>query len=192
MSIRSVICVSLLSLTPLADLSAQELFVKGERLRVTAPTIAEKPIVGLVRSSSPDSITLFVPSDARRAGRLAPESKAEGLEHSIPLSSVRRLEVYEGRSHSPVNGMGKGLLVGAGIGLAIGIGAATEDSSWVCNGGECLFYGTLGGAFWGIVFGGLFGAALGQDHWDDVILVQPRIDMQPNGGGVGVAVSVGL
>jgi hypothetical protein len=168
----------LAALIPTSEARAQESIPVGARVRVTAPDIAEKPIDGTVSSLDTASITLAVPGEALSS------------EQTIPLTSVSRLEIYRGRSHSPLKGMGTGLLVGAGAGLAIGIGAATEDSDFVCEGAGCIAIGTLGGAFWGVVIGGLFGAAIGHDEWDEVMVLRPGVSVQPAGGGFALALSL--
>jgi hypothetical protein len=171
---------ALAALMPVSGAMAQKTLPEGARVRVTAPEIAEEPIFGVVSSLDPAFIKLTVPRDRRNPERM------------IPLSSVSRIEVYRGRKHSPLPGMGTGLLIGAGIGLGIGVAAATENDNWVCDGAECIFGGALGGGLWGVIIGGLFGAAFGQEQWDEVTLVGPRVSVQPAGGGFALAVSLGF
>lgn len=166
------------ALLPLSEVRAQPSVPVGSRVRVTAPDVADKPITGTLSSLDAASITLAVPG------------VAAGSEQTIQLTSVDRLEIYRGRSHSPLKGMRTGALVGAGLGLAIGIGAATEDGSFVCEGAGCIGIGVLGGAFWGTAIGAVIGAISGQDRWDEVMLVTPSVAVRPAGGGFTLAVAL--
>lgn len=177
---RSIACLALAALIPLSDVRAQESLEVGARVRVTAPDVADDAISGTVASVDSASITLAV------------SRKGVVSERTVPIAAMRRLEISRGRSHSPLKGMGTGLLVGAGIGLGLGVAAATEEGNWVCEGGGCMVYGALGGALWGTVIGGLFGAAIGHEEWDEVTVIHPRVSVRPGAGGVVLAVSLRL
>ena len=165
-------------LIPAAELAAQQPIPPGTRVRVTAPELVGKPIAG--RIGAIDSATITV----RMTGG--------GVEQIIPFSQVTRLQVHAGRSHSPLQGIKTGVLVGGGVGLLLGVGTAAQGDNYVCEPSSCVIAGTIGGAFWGTIIGGLIGAAIGSDRWEDVAWRRPQLSLIPRAGGLGVMVSFTL
>lgn len=178
MNTRRIAWFALATLVAPTELSAQAAIAPGARIRVTAPEIAKGPITGRVSSTDSAAITLVPLDGGMRSERV------------IPLAAVHRLELYRGRSHSPLKGMGTGLLVGSGAGFLLGVASAPGDGGWVCEGGECVLMGTLGGALWGTVLGGLIGAAIGSPRWEEVAVSRPTVSVLPQADGVAVAVSL--
>lgn len=115
---------------------------------------------------------------------------------SIPLGTIRKLEVSTGRTSSVGRGALIGGAVGGGIGPILGVGAAAEDcpSDAFCVvdfGPEVIPIAvlTMGGA--GALLGALIGAASPADRWEDVPLVGVKVGIAPlRGGGLGIGASV--
>jgi hypothetical protein len=137
------------------------------RVRVTAPTIDPRPLVGTVQGLSADAIELAV------KGR-------EGTTH-ILRASVLQLEVSQGRNRR------KGLLVGgaavAAVGAVVGAVGCRDSSdwdSWMCA-------GILGG--FGFAVGAGVGAIVGAgDHWTELPSDRLRVTLAPTPGrGVGLS-----
>ena len=132
---------------------------EGDRIKVNAPTIAYKPIVGQVTEISPSLIVI----------------KTKRNTYKIPKGSIREVAVSTGRKR---NG-GKGLAIGAGAGfVAFGIiGLATHqpcDREGIYNIAPCfsageaaLLIGT-GGAIIGGIVGLITGLSSESDRWEKV------------------------
>lgn len=118
---------------------------------------------------------------------------------TVPLTSVRRMEVHQGRKPATGRGFWTGAAVG---GLAGAIGGAMWGSYATLDRdmnasptGSMLVGGAAGGVVCGLV-GGAVGAGIGslftQDHWRDASVPGPRttLSLQPTRDGVKAALSV--
>ena len=167
---KALACL-LLFLIPALSLFGEEPpqdLIPGTRVRVTAPALAPKPLIGTVRTLSDDAIELAV--------------KGRDDMISVPRASVIRLEVSQGRNRR------KGALIGgaavATVGIvwgAVGCHDSSDWNSWWCG-------GILGGA--GLVLGGGVGALVGSgEHWNELPSDRFRVTLAPTPGR-GVALSM--
>ena len=128
----------------------------GARVRVGAPSIDPRPIVGRALSISPDSLVL---SEADGAARI-----------QFDAGSVASLEVSGGHNR------GRWALVGAGIGALGGMLLGTSAGASADDGGYGL--GAVAGFASGIIIGAPVGAIVGAlaapEHWTRMML-PPRV-----------------
>lgn len=141
--------------------------IPGTRVRVTAPALAPKPLVGTIKKLSDDAIDLAV--------------KGRDDVISVPRASVIRLEVSRGRNR------GKGALIGGAALATVGIvwGAVgchgSEFPPWLCA--------TILGVP-GLVVGAGVGALVGSgEHWNELPSDRFRVTLAPTPGR-GVALSM--
>jgi hypothetical protein len=120
----------------------------NSRARITAPTIAARPLVG--RVTSRDSAVLIL-----RSGLGASEV-------AVPMRTIELLEISKGHQR------GRWALAGFGLGIGVGFvaGAAAE---LVHEGpsGDASF-APIGGAFLGMIVGPLIGAIAAPERWRQV------------------------
>ena len=111
----SVVIVLLATVSAGAPGTAQDsvLLLPGSRLRVTAPAVAPKPIVGTLLEAGEREIVLAASASDRTR---------------IPRASITRLE----RSVRPSR-KARGALIGFGVGLAVMVGKAAVNGG--CNDG---------------------------------------------------------
>ncbi len=160
--------MTLLLITRVTGLAAQHTLVTpGARVRVSAPTVAERPLLGTVVALEVD--TLIV--DAR------------GYAHplALPLASLAWLEVSRGQKSRTLKGAGIGFLVGGAAGLATAAIWCAID----CDAGDPytgLVYAALGvlGAGVGALTGAIIGSTIKVDRWLDVPLYQLRVGLTPS------------
>lgn len=142
--------------------------VGGMRVRVTAPDIAPKPVVGTIQKVSDEAIELAV--------------KGRDDTIHVPRSRVLRLEVSRGRNRSA------GLVVVGDVVAAAGaiVGALGCRDSADFGSSSCA--AILGG--FGFALGGAVGAIVGVgDKWKDLGAERFRVTLAPSPGR-GVAVSM--
>lgn len=119
----------------------------GDRVRVTAPDLGLREVVGTVREFS-GGVLVFLPEEG------------DGV-REIPLASIRRLERSAGSRGRTL----RGGLVGTGVGLGAGILSGAAQ-----GGGESyLWGGFLGGLFGGLA-GLVVGALMPAEEWVPVAL----------------------
>ncbi len=172
--------VTLLLITRVTGLAAQDTLVTpGARVRVSAPTVAERPLLGTVVALEVD--TLIV--DAR------------GYAHplALPLASLAWLEVSRGQKSRTLKGAGIGFLVGGAAGLATAAIACAIAGDCYDDSLTGLVYAYFGGL--GAVVGALTGAIIGStidvDRWVDVPLERLRVSLGPQRDGrLGLGLSV--
>jgi hypothetical protein len=87
-------------------------------------------------------------------------SRADSDTVRVALNAVRRLDVWQGRSH--LRGALKGFLIGTGTGLVLG-GASAYANRGCCEGMSVLAIPTL--TVGGAMAGTLLGAAVGSARW---------------------------
>jgi len=78
----------------------------------------------------------------------------DGKDVSFNIGEIEAIKIA--KKSKFISCVTNGLLIGAGLGLVIGIPAATEDSSHI-GGPEILYTGPLIGAIYGVIIGGLAG-----------------------------------
>ncbi len=119
----------------------------GSHIRYTTRSDSAHFVTGRTMAVGPDALVLerFIPGDRPR-----------WLADSIPADSIASLQVRVGRRG---NG-GRGALIGALAGAAIGVVCAGENSAWVTS-DQCILGYTAFGAGTGL----LFGALVRSDVW---------------------------
>jgi len=156
----------------------------GTRVRVNAAW-PNTDVVGRVQSSTADTIAVETYAGTR----------------SVPLATVKRIDVSVGRSHA--EGARRGFLYGAiGLGgtvaavLVAGHFVANDDT---CGGSECIDDLALApilipiGAAFGGVAGGIIGVLAGSEQWDGVYFAPPHISILPaRKGAMSIGVSLGF
>lgn len=144
----------------------------GTRVRVTAPTVDSRRLTGPVISVSGD--TLRIPLD----GDVLP----------IPLASVERLEVSDGKNR----------LAGALVGTVAGAAGGAAVLALACVGtddncGGYTWLAAYGGAFIGAPIGAIGGFIVGRERWRTLPLTEPgSFRVAPGPDGVTLAVSFAL
>lgn len=155
----------------------------GERVRVTAaaPGLFQGIMTGTLLKMGPETLTLVDPKG--------------GAVTELPLGSIYRLEVSQGRRRKTR----AGLLIGAAVGLAFGAMMYTDKSLACgdpstprpCTSDEktglaaftvAVFAG--GGAFWG--------HKKVTEEWRDTTVPRLKVSVRPEHGGGGVAVTLGF
>jgi hypothetical protein len=168
MLLRSIAAIMLAAAPCSAWCQSSALPALGIRVRLTArDTIpvqfgSRDRVVGTLTAAGRDSVSIL---DLDR-GRVV----------TVPITSLGRVEVSEGRHSGAGRGALLGLLAGAGAGIASGLVA--------CGGGACSSSGGdfgsavvlvlgAGGALGGAGVGALIGAMVRTERWRDVE-VSPR------------------
>lgn len=144
----------------------------GSRIRVTAPGVLGKRVVGQ-----------FVAVDADTL-RVQPQGTTEAVE--VPRAAITRLELSS-RPSRRGKGAGLGFLVG--LGAAVAIGASADDDCWLCFSKPTT--GLLAGVLT-VPLGTLLGVALAPgERWETYPPERVRVAIGPaRSGGVRAAVSV--
>jgi hypothetical protein len=161
----------------------------GAKVRVTAPALLGGVYEAVVGSRTADTLALV-------------RSGSPTLQ--VPVSALSSASLSRGRSRSA--GAKRGVLWGAGIGLAVGaLAVATSEEFrtecyssrsdiYVLNCGgptraQAVASVTLGGAIWGLGIGAL----VGRERWE-ALSVAPRVGAVLKGapGGVRLGLRVGF
>jgi len=141
------------------------------RLRVTAPELGKKPLVGTLAAVEPDVILLHVDGAARPL--------------TVRRDLVTKWEISRGRHSHVARNAAWGLVGGVVVGAVIGAASYNEDGLF--SQGESV---GLGAAFFGGI--GLVGGALlgvnKTESWDEVDQHSLRLGVAPVPRGVGVSV----
>jgi len=173
-------CLALALATPpaiaLGEDGAAGPLLEGDRVRLEAPSMGPKRVVGQVLATREDRLRLRL---------------EDGREAEVTLADIRRLEVARGLRSETVEGAAIGALAGAAVLLGVLIadrGVCDEDL------GGCRAYGTVAwiGAIPGTLLGAVIGSQVKTDRWERVPQHQRatlRIGPTP---GKGVAVSLSI
>lgn len=175
---RLWLCMIAMAARPLAgqDASDPSLVPLGVRVRVSAPAVQARAIVGVLEGLRRDSLVL---RDAAGEGRLA-----------VPLGAVDGLAVSRGRHHH----VGRGVFIGALAGAVGGSIAALA----ACHANPCDEYTGLAvfglgaaGALGGMGLGAVVGALVPGERWEDVPLDRLRVGFTaPPRPSVGLGLSL--
>jgi hypothetical protein len=124
----------------------------GSRVRLTAPAVSERPLVGRVAGLTADSLAL---------------ERGAGARLQIDTRHVESLAVSAGRRRWrwALNGAAVGLLVGAVVGAQLATGGAAADVAALA--------GLVAGAVVGTPLGAGIGAAAAPERWTPVRLPPP-------------------
>ena len=169
---RAHALLAVLVIAPLTDAIAQVPVVeRGQRVRVTAPTLGIKKQVATFEAIEGDRLIMVADSTI-----------------TISVASVTRFDVYAGRHRRPWRGAGIGFLAGAIPGYIFGLvycrdfGDCGAEVKW----GWAGFFGA-GGALVGVGIGALHRA----DKWQQVPLDRLRVSVVPQRDGrFGLGLSV--
>ncbi len=126
----------------------------GQRVRVTAPTISNVPIVGAFAHMNADTFLVETHGDTSR----------------VPRAAVTRLDVSMGQKSNA----GKGALFGG----LLGGGIADLGTS-----GTCALVGAGGGGLAGLLLGVLIGSASKSDRWGSASVDRLRVSLMPREHG---------
>lgn len=166
---RPITClVAVLAVVPLTRVTAQDPppVTVGTRVRVTAPDLDIDKYDGTVTAVRSDTLTV---------GTL-----------QVPLASVTRLDVHQGRKGNVGKGAIIGTLVGVPTGLALGILYQQACSDSIETGETCLALIPIGAVAVGLagaLVGGTIGALIKTDRWEEVPLDQLRVSVGPQRDG---------
>lgn len=157
---------SIATVTPLATVHSQRPPVElGHRVRVTAPSVADRHLVGTVERWTGDSLAL----SAQDATVLA-----------VPLASITRLEVSRSkRSHTAVGAV-LGFIGFAGLGYVIGSNIDCGSDCPPAQGGA-IAAGIV--SIPGVLIGAVIGSSMKVDRWEEVPLERFRVSVTPHGDG---------
>jgi hypothetical protein len=157
---RGLLLAGILSLVAPAHASSQDLLA-GTRVRITAPALMLDRQRGQLLSIDRDSLVL------EGSGLDLGSSDAAPKVWIIPRDAVAELE----RSLGSRGNAGKGLLIGGGIGLLIGLGSTSLCQGSGDYGTFCaMIIGASTGG--GALLGALFGAAARSERWESVPAAQ--------------------
>ena len=150
-------------ITPLPITAAVALLAACAPYVTTTPAPAPVPGSRIRYAERPDS-TKLVPArmvsldaDSMVFERLVPgDYGGKWVAASLPTRDLARLQVKVGRRDN----IGRGVLIGGAIGLALGVACTTDDSGFVSD-EACLLSSTATGAVTGL----LIGALVRSDVW---------------------------
>jgi hypothetical protein len=128
---------------------------RGALLRVSAPTIQARPLVGRLQALSPEAVEL------RRSGSGSVQVQR------IPHSSIARIEVSSGRKGGgpaigAISGLGAALLAGLAL-------ASTCDDGFIFTPSDCMRIGTVVFGIPAVILGAVLGGALSPERWQEVL-----------------------
>ena len=175
---RKRICLSaVLLVLPLTTAVAQQQpppLEPGTRVRITAPDLGIEKQQATFQALRGD--TLAVTADSAMA---------------LSLSSVTRLDVYQGRKSW---GWWKGGLIGffggAGLGALVGASVDCQESALDSPEELCTGAGAVVGAGVGLLVGAVAGALIKTDRWEEVPMDQLRLSLVPHDGGLVLGISL--
>jgi hypothetical protein len=172
---RAAPALTLLVLLPFFALRAQGPWPPGigQRVRVTTDSGAW---VGTLVQHDSTSITLHGPG------------LSDSAAVTLPLDRVRQLEISVGRQSNAGKGALIGFGVGAATGLALGIGCASSDSFFQCNGSQVV-ESTVVFGFIGAGVGGLVGLASSSERWVKVTAEPVHVSLAPHHLGLSVSLT---
>jgi hypothetical protein len=167
--------LALFVLAPLSDALAQAPPLEpGQRVRVTAPDLGVNRQSAVLETLRGDMLVVVEDSTIR-----------------IPVASVTRIDVHRGRHGHPWRGAGIGFLAGAATGAVAGAilcqdGCIEWDTGAVVALGAAVFSAS------GAVVGGVVGAFIKTDKWEEVPLDRLHLSFVPEWDGrltLGLSVS---
>ncbi len=175
---RLAIFSMLFLLGSLQNLEAQEQVSVGARVRITAPYLSKRPLVGTVVTAGADTLKVRLESNA--------------IPLAIPLGSVTRLDVSSGKKRNAGKGALIGLFVGGVAGAVVWAAYGERElvsrrsdeeflffsstSDWFsCTIGGCAAF--LGGV--GLVVGNVLGGIIKTEKWKPVSLERMAIGITP-------------
>ena len=173
-------------IAPPDALADQLLIGPGTKVRLTVPNEGKKPLVGRITKIGVDGLTI--------------EMQDQPTPMEIPFASVSKFEVNAhavDRSEGFKKGAGRGLLVGAVGGVAIGFLSGDDDEqNWFAmTAAEKALVAGFAFGIVGAVFGGFLGAISQAERWAEVEVPTSELGLriQPQRhGGLSLAISRGF
>jgi len=165
---HATILVAILAFVPLASVTAQDPppVTVGTRVRVTAPDLDVDKYDGTVAALRGDTLTVGTVQ--------------------VPLASVTRLDVHQGRKGNVGKGTIIGTLVGLPTGFALGVFYQQACSHASDIGETCLPLipiGVVAVGLAGALVGGTIGSLIKTDRWEEVPLDRLRVSLGPQRDG---------
>lgn len=179
MNHRTFIRLVIVTLGCVGDATAQALpLERGQRIRITAPSLGSVPVAGSFQSIQGDSLVLSTGESTL----------------TLPLQSLTQVEVSQGPRSGAGRGAKLGLLFGGlgGTGTVLAL-ASSGGGEAPCDGSTCVALGAVYIAAFaavGTLVGVLVGAAVGGgEEWEEVRIdpLSLKVDAQRSG-----SLSVGL
>ena len=160
LSTRRLACATLLLGLAPGSAGAQDAVspLPGARLRVTAPPVAARPIVGSLEQITEREVILAVSDSDRRI---------------VPRADIERVECSRGRHGNAL----KGLLVGAAIGAVVLAVAVCAGET--CGEGEIPAAVAIGAGL-GALPGAGIGALVKTERWADLPVGNLRVTAEAN------------
>lgn len=199
MSSPRILALAALAVLPVgaAAQPRAEVFGPGARVRVWAPAYGFTRRRAEVSAMLGDTLVLTFDSVAVVRGA----TKRQPAVTRIPVADIERIEVMTGEHPNVVGGLKTGVLIGGGIGLALGVALAAEgcdEGEWFCYGPEVIPQAAVGGALWGMIIGIAFGALDKTESWQQVWLTPPvgsgtsGLWITPQTGGIRLGMTLRL
>ncbi len=167
-SLTSVV-LAVLALSPFAAGVAQEpaLPQPGDQVRVKSCAPVCEEIAGTCETMGEDTLVLRTRVEARLT--------------TLPVASITKLEVHRGRK---AWGWWKGALIGFGVGAAAGaaVGSGLDCEAFGTQ-AACTGLGAAVGAGSLALIGGVTGALIKTDRWEEIPLDQLRVTVVPQSDG---------
>jgi hypothetical protein len=151
----------------------------GGRVRITAPDMGLHRVTGSIAEVRADGAILMH------------RDRGDGPPVWIESSLISKLEVSNGQKGNTLKGMGIGLLVGSGVGIALGMTA--EGDGWFSRGDTMMMMGIVMSIPCALV-GAIVGYANQTDSWVEAAVPAPNLNLYPalheSGVGVGLRLMV--
>jgi hypothetical protein len=138
---------------------------RGDRVRVTVPSMSPEVLDGTLLELSERLCVLRVED------RFVPLT--------LPLDSVKKLELHRGQKSKAGLGAGLGFLTGAVVGGVLGSYWGQESCGWMeipcIKKPEATALGAIGFGLAGAGIGALIGSRITVDRWEEVTLQRVRV-----------------
>ena len=140
--------LSMPCLSVLADETPGPPLAQGDRVRVRAPSVADRAIVGSLLRADQGALAV---------------TRSDGSVVDVPRSAIQALEIFRGRGSHP----GKGAAIGAVAGAGVVLEQTLAESGCDPDLGGCPLYFVVGavGAAVGALVGAGIGAMVKTDRW---------------------------
>lgn len=123
---------------------------------------------------------------ALEGGALALDVRGKG---AVLVSYGDILGIEASRGRSKLRGMGRGVLIAAGVGAIAGLVQGDDPPGFMAFSAtdKAMIFGVLA-----VPVGAVIGAVVGVERWERVEPARVRLSLLPVRGGAGVSVSVGF
>ncbi|MFC1639849.1 hypothetical protein ACFL3B_03685 [Gemmatimonadota bacterium] len=178
---RAVIFVTVaVLLAPFPSLSAQQPppLEPGVRVRLTAPDCGFNKHVGTLEALREDTL-VFLGTSSQSSDP-----------NTCLLASVRRFEVIQGRKSNVGKGIGYGSLVGGVVGSIVGSIDQASCTGWIIDCDSLPLFWAITLAVPGVFVGGIVGAFIKTDRWEEVPLDRLRVSFAPRREGFALGLSL--